>query len=81
MDSKAFDYIRRIDALKAYDNDEYKFQENLQNLFTIDIVYCGECKYNETGYCPMAWWDSSLQKLLNHCTADDFCSKGKRKDE
>ena len=38
MDSRAFDYIRRIDALKAYDKDEHKFQENLQDIPSVDVV-------------------------------------------
>lgn len=45
MDSKVFDYIRRIDALKAYDKDEYKFQENLQEIES--IVRCKDCKFRD----------------------------------
>ena len=60
----------------------YEYAGNvLDRLSALSFVRCGECKYNETGHCPMAWWDDSLQELLNYCTADDFCSKGKRKDE
>lgn len=64
---------------KVLDVDELR--KRLSTLPTIEVVFCKECKYNETGHCPMAWWDDSLQKLLSYCAADDFCSKGKKKEE
>ena len=74
-------YIMLEDAIEAIEVDNFYTYKNFENLPTIEIVKCEDCRYNGMGNCPMAWWDDSLQKLLNHCAADDFCSKGKSKDE
>lgn len=77
MDSKAFDYIRRIDALKAYDKDEHKFQENLQEIESKEIVFCKDCMLNtvNTDGATEPW----CYKFGYAVEDTDFCSYGEEK--
>ena len=43
---------------------------------SIDIVRCGECKYDETWKCP--WRNTQVPR---YPSADDFCSYGERSSE
>ena len=43
---------------------------------SIDIVRCGECKYDGTWKCP--WRNTQVPR---YPSADDFCSYGERKEK
>lgn len=49
----------------AYDYDE------VQAMPFLDIVWCKDCKHNESSWCPMRMFPSNL----------DFCSYGEREGE
>ena len=46
--------------------------EALENIPGIDIVHCGECRYNHNGTCWFTEWVRNI---------NDFCSYGERKDQ
>lgn len=78
--SKYIDIEQVVEEYRKSLEQNKSFVSMLQKLPSVEVVYCGECKYNGMGHCPMVWWDDGLQTLLNPCAADDFCSEGKRKD-
>ena len=51
------------------------YWEDIENAPSIDIVRCGECKYDGTWKCP--WRNTQVPR---YPSADDFCSYGERKE-
>ena len=50
--------------------------DDIYNAPSIDIVACGECKYDGTWKCP--WRNTQVPR---YPSADDFCSYGEREGE
>lgn len=56
------------------------YREWLEQLSTIDLIRCGECKH-WTGDCTNEIWQSPTDDYLPQTNADDFCSYGERRAE
>lgn len=73
-------YIKLADALRVLADTCYldEIDKNMQELPSIDIVFCKECKH---------WRNTDAEKIptasiaCGNMHADDFCSYGEREGE
>lgn len=73
---------KEVEEDKVLDGWAFFFKVYLDNAPSIDIVRCGECKYNKTWKCPLQynflWRDTPSP---HYPGANDYCSYGERSSE
>ena len=77
IDTKWLEDNAKEYSLGYYEEDEWATPLNvLDSAPSIDIVRCGECKYDGTWKCP--WRNTQVPR---YPSTNDFCSYGEREGE
>ena len=62
------------EVFEPYGVNSVELEKKIRQAPSIDIVRCGECKYDGTWKCQ--WRNTQVPR---YPSADDFCSYGERK--
>lgn len=74
--------VDKGELLKALSYDRGQYDRGWSDGYTQakeDIVRCKDCKYKDTDKCPLA--EICNWEWVTWSNADDYCSRGERKDE
>lgn len=82
IDTKWLEDNAKEYSLGYYEEDEWATPLNvLDSAPSIDIVRCGECKYNENTCINHGEMNPRCRYANYKRSADDFCSYGEREGE